>query len=396
VLAHSGRFKRRVARDDAVRPYGLEKPIQRVSSDSRWVWAHKIARVLAGGDHELAVTGTPPVRGVSERAGGRLVRLVAATAIVAAVATPGSASQPAPSPYWIGDFRNGNFCQFATVFQSTSVNPGMSSSGYLQACPQYTLYAKDPSQRVHLTTRPRPPARAASRWASHQELRTTDGPWYAGNSTDKATIRLTSEQTLNGAFRMSSVRWFRFSFYLPNPGFNWPADDWYNLMDLHNDVDDPAARNWPSIQLIVTPTEGKRRYLALSLDGTRARSNYEEVRLLQLTRRDGSRIFPLRGHPGRRKRTRARSPFNRWHTLILGLRFSDQGRIGDSPGWVQIYLDGKRVYSKARPNVWANETSVWLQLQNYKDHDAAFVDGATSSIIHFADARAGYTLAAVS
>jgi Polysaccharide lyase len=392
VLPHSGRFKRRVACDDAVRPTDFSK------SPPTAEGSHKIVRVLAGGDHQLAVTGRRR-RGVSERAGGRLVRLVAATAIVAAVATPGSASQPAPSPYWIGDFRNGNFCQFATVFQSTSVNPGMSSSGYLQACPQYTLYAKDPSQRVHLTTRPRPPARAASRWASHQELRTTDGPWYAGNSTDKATIRLTSEQTLNGAFRMSSVRWFRFSFYLPNPGFNWPADDWYILMDLHNDVEDPAGRNWPPIQLIVTPTEGKRRYLALSLDGTRTRSNYEEVRLFQLTRTDGSRIFPLRSRPGRRKRPRAHppiAPFNRWHTLVLGLRFSDQGRIGNSPGWVKIYLDGKRVYSKARPNVWANETSVWLQLQNYKDHDAAFVDGATSSIIHFADARAGYTLAAVS
>jgi hypothetical protein len=93
------------------------------------------------------------------------------------------------------------------------------------ACPQDTPYAEDPSQRVHLTERLRPPARAASRWASHEELRTTDGPWYAGNSKGKATIRLTSEQTLNGAFRMSSVRWFRFSFYPPNPGFNWPADD---------------------------------------------------------------------------------------------------------------------------------------------------------------------------
>jgi hypothetical protein len=340
------------------------------------------------------------MRRVSERSGARLARLVAGIAGVAALATPAAQTQPVPRPYWIGDFRNGNYCQFATVFQSSSVNHGMSSrGGYWPACPQYTPYAQDPSQRVHLTKRLRPPARAASRWASHQELRTTDGPWYPGNSTDKATIRLTSAQTLNGAFRMSSVRWFRFSCYLPNPGFNWPADSWYDLMDLHNGVEDPAGRDWPSIQLIVTPTEGKRRYLALSLDGTRAGSNYEVVRLFQLTRRDGSRIFPLRKRPGQRQRPRARppiAPFNRWHTLVLGLRFSDQGRIADSPGWVKIYLDGKRVYSKARPNVWTNETSLWLQLQNYKDHSAAFVDGATSSIIHFADARAGYTLAAVS
>jgi hypothetical protein len=338
------------------------------------------------------------MRRVGERSGARLAQLVAGIAAVAAVATSAAQTQPVPRPYWIGDFRNGNYCQYATVFQSSSVNPSM-SRGYSPACPQYAPFAKDPSQRVHLTKRLRPPARAASRWASHQELRTADGPWYPCDSTDKATIRLTSEQTLNGAFRMSSVRWFRFSFYLPNPGFNWPADDWYDLMDLHNGVKDPAGRGWPSIQLIVTPTEGKRRYLALSLDGTRAGSNYEEVRLFQLTTRDGSRIFPLRNRPGRPRRPHAPrriAPFNRWHTLVLGLRFSDQGRIGDSPGWVKIYLDGKRLYSKARPNVWANETTVWLQLQNYKDHDAEFVDGATSSIIHFADARAGYTLAAVS
>jgi hypothetical protein len=336
---------------------------------------------------------------VSERSGARLARLVAGIAAGALLATSAAATRPVSRPYWIGDFRDGDLCQFALVFQSTSVNSKMASDGYLRACPEYAPYARDPTQRVHLTTHPRPPARTPSRWASHQELRTTDGPWFAGNSTDKATIRLTSEQTLNGAFRMGSVRWFRVSFYLPNPGFNWPASSWYNLMDLHHGVADPAGNDWSSIRMTVTPTKGNRRYLALSLDGARAGSNREEVRLLQLTRTDGSRILPPRKRPGQRQRPRATrpiAPFNRWHTLVLGLRFSDQGRIGDSPGWVKIHLDGRRVYSKERPNVWANETGVWLQLQNYKDHGAAFVGGATSSIIHFADARAGYTLASVS
>lgn len=353
----------------------------------------------AGRKHQLAVTEKPPTRRLSARPGARLARLVAGFAAVTALATSAAGTQPVPSPYWIGDFRDGDFCQFATVFQSTSVNLSMSPRGYLPACPEYTPYAQDPSQRVHLTERPRPPARTVLRWVSHQEVRTTDGPWFEGISTDKATIRLTTEQTLNGAFRMSAVRWFRFSFYLPNPGFNWPASSWYNLMDLHNGVADPAGHNWPTIQMTVTPTSGDRRYLALSLEGARARANYEVVRLLQLTKADGSRIVPARNRPGQRQRLRTPrpiAPFNRWHTLVLGVRFSDQGRIGDSPGWVKIYLDGKPVYSGARPNVWANETSLWLQLQNYKDHSAAFVDGATSSIIHFADARAGYTLAAVS
>jgi hypothetical protein len=62
---------------------------------------------------------------------------------------------------------------------------------------------------------------------------------------------------------------------------------------------------------------------------------------------------------------------------------------------MKIYFDRKLAYDKPRPNVWANETNVWLQLQNYKDQDAAFADGATSSTIYFADARIGRTLASV-
>jgi len=170
-------------------------------------------------------------------------------------------------------------------------------------------------------------------------------------------------------------------------------------MDLHNSETDPAGNDWSTLELMVTPTSGNRRYIALALDGVAARTNYEEVRLLQLTKADGSRITATGKRPtrrGRRPAPRPLLPFNRWHTLALGVKFSDQGGIGSSPGWVTIYFDGKLVYAKARPNVWANETGVWLQLQNYKYQASAFVDGATSSIVNFADARLGYTLASVS
>ena len=326
----------------------------------------------------------------------RFTTAVIAVVVLATIAAAASATQPSPGPYWTGDFRSGDFCQYATVFQSTTVNPNMSSRGYMPACPQYTPYARDPGQRVHLTMRPAPPAQAASRWVSHQQLRNTDGPWFPGILTDKATIRLTTEQTLNGDFRGNSVHWFRVSLYLPNPGFNWPASSWYTLMDLHNSVLDPAGHDWPSLSLIVTQG-GNRRYLAFVLDGVTARSNYEVVRLLQLTASDRSRIVAVpkpRPKQGRPPPSRFR-PFNRWHTLILGVKFSDQGTIGNSPGWARVYFDGKLVYNRARPTVWANETGVWLQLQNYKYHDAAFVDDASSSTIYFADARIGYTLSSV-
>ena len=325
----------------------------------------------------------------------RFARALISITALAAIPTAASAEQPSPGAYWVGDFRSGDFCQYATIFQSTTVNPSMLARGYMPACPQYTPYAQDPDQRVHLTTRPAPPASAASRWASHQEIRSTDGPWFPGISTDKSTIRLTTDQTLGGPFHMNAVRWFRASFYLPNPGFNWPASSWYTLLDLHNGVADPAGHDWSSLHLIVTE-RGNRRYLAFALDGVTARANYEVVKLLQLTRADRSRIVQASKPPpnGRRPQLRPR-PFNRWHTLIVGIRFSDQGTIGNSPGWATIYFDGKLVYQRARPTVWSNETGVWLQLQNYKDHGAAFVNGASSSTIHFADARIGYTLSSV-
>lgn len=328
----------------------------------------------------------------------RLTAVMTGVAMLAAIAVARSPTQPVPGPYWIGDFRSGDYCQYATIFQSSTVNPDVGPDGYVPACPQYTPFARDPTERVHLTRRPAPPARTASKWVSRQELRTTDGPWFPGISTAKSTIRLTPEQTLNGPFKMGMTRWFRASFYLPNPGFNWPVSSWYDVFDLHNSVKDTAGNNWPTLALIVD-SYGKKTYLAFDLDGVRAGSNGEVVRLLQLTKADGTRVVPVAKRQvtnGRRPSPKPPRAFNRWHTLIVGVRFSDQGKIGDSPGWVRIYFDGKLAYDKARPNVWADETNVWLQLQNYKQHDAPFVDRATSSTIYFADARIGYTLASVS
>lgn len=327
------------------------------------------------------------------------IRLTAAAicaGALGAMVPASSPTQPLPSPYWVGDFRSGDYCQYATIFQSSTVTPGLGPGGYVVACPHYKSFARDPKQRVYLTKHPPPPAQAASKWVSHQELRTTDGPWFPGlPNLDKSTIRLTKEQTLDGPFEMGMTRWFRVSLYLPEPGFNWPASSWYTLLDLHNSVHDPDGNNWATLSLIVV-SYGKRTYLAFDLDGIRAGTNKEVLRLLQLTTVNGTRVDRPMKRPGRnRKGSKLPQAFNRWHTVVFGARFSDQGRIGNSPGWVKIYFDGKLVYDKARPNVWANETNVWLQLQNYKEHNAALVDGATSSTIYFADARIGRTRASV-
>jgi hypothetical protein len=315
-----------------------------------------------------------------------LARWTPLLVVAAVLVSPSTKARPTLQPYWSGDFRHADYCQFATIFQSSSVNPGTLPTGYVTACPGYGPFARDPAQRVHLTRRPAPPA-ATSRWSSYQELRTTDGPWYEGSDLAKATIRLTAEQTLDGPFEMGAVRWFRFSFYLPLR-FNWPESGWYELFDLHNAARDPSGADWPTIGLVVSPSSGRRRYIALNLEGASAGANRELVKLLQLTKRTGSRIVRAEG-PG------TPAAFNRWHTLILGVRFSDDGTTGHSTGWINAYFDGRLVYARARPTVWKNESSVWLQLQNYMQYGRPLVDGATSSVVYFADARIGRTYASV-
>jgi len=110
-------------------------------------------------------------------------------------------------------------------------------------------------------------------------------------------------------------------------------------------------------------------------------SQWEYINVLQLTDGSGNRIS---------------NAFNSWHTTVIGVTFSDQGTIGNSPGHLTIIFDGQTVYDKARPTARTGETGPWFQLQNYKSHTSGFVNGATSSTIYYADARIGYTRADVS
>lgn len=315
-----------------------------------------------------------------------LTGLAVVLAVAAALVSTPAATQPSPAPYWVGDFRGGDYCQYATVFEASSVNPEALPSGYSDACSAYGRFARDTNQRVHLAQRPAPPATTPSRWISHQELRTTDGPVSPGSALAKATIRLTSEQTIDGSLEMGMERWFRFSFFLP-ARFNWAEGGFHTLFDLHNDVADPSGHDWPTMSLGITPASGPRRYVALTLEGVTAFANRETVKLLQLTRKDGTRIV--------RATKQQPAAFGRWHTLVLGVQFADDGTIGRSDGWTKVYFDGRPVYAKSRPNVWKDEASVWLQLQNYVQYGTPFVNGAKSSVVYFADARIGRTYASV-
>lgn len=316
--------------------------------------------------------------------------------------TTGTTTTPTPpagNPYVRADFDNGSYCGDMTakdaIFESYLAIPDSNGAqdGFWIPCADPaqgfpTDYpSQDTNRRVYLTQQVGHPAGDASPWASRQEIRTNE-PWTAPgrccNDLAKSSLSLDTRHTFNGAFQMGMTRWFRFSFYLPNTGaekFNWPTNNWYALADLHVSIDGAGD----SQDLKVQPWSGNERYLSWVLEGATSCQtcpgwNFDIVNVLQLTDASGNRIA---------------SSFNSWHTAVMGVTFSDQGTVGNSPGHVTLIFDGQTVYDKDRPSARTGETGPWFQLQNYMPSGTALVNGATSSTIYFADARIGNTRADV-
>jgi hypothetical protein len=295
------------------------------------------------------------------------------------------------SPYWVGDFRSGDYCRYDSVFESVDSNSRIASWGGLPACRTYSPYAQDPAQRVHLTKAVAPPAGVASAWVSRHELRQGE-PWTSctySTSTcalAKASIRLLTQQTWNGAFHWGDVRWFSASFYLP---WNSPTGDYFRkyngsfnaLWGIHDAGNAPVTPiginfshdvswwdsshypgNWLFLQLAGGPADGSANHL-------------EMVPFMQL--------FDASGNP-------VLSNFNRWHKFVFGVKAAYDGSIGSSTGWEKVYVDGQLVYDKARPTFFSNETGPYEMLQNYANSAATYV-GGTSSVIYYANAKAGLT-----
>jgi hypothetical protein len=251
--------------------------------------------------------------------------------------------------------------------------------------------SQDPAQRVHLTKAVAPPAGVASAWVSRHELRQGE-PWTSctySTSTcalAKASIRLLTQQTWNGAFHWGDVRWFSASFYLP---WNSPTGDYFRkyngsfnaLWGIHDAGNAPVTPiginfshdvswwdsshypgNWLFLQLAGGPADGSANHL-------------EMVPFMQL--------FDASGNP-------VLSNFNRWHKFVFGVKAAYDGSIGSSTGWEKVYVDGQLVYDKARPTFFSNETGPYEMLQNYANSAATYV-GGTSSVIYYANAKAGLT-----
>jgi hypothetical protein len=125
---------------------------------------------------------------------------------------------------------------------------------------------------------------------------------------------------------------------------------------------------------------GNPRVMMFTLDGATPGTDSEWIPILYLTDSSGNRVA---------------ASYNTWHTVVLGITFSDQGHIGSSPGHLTIIFDGQTVYDKARPTARTGDVGEYLSFQNYKNHAASYWNGATSSVIYFANMMAGYSRADV-
>jgi len=179
---------------------------------------------------------------------------------------------------------------------------------------------------------------------------------------------------------MGAERWFAFDVLFPlntnGASFEF-VNTWHALFDLHPSTSSQGG----TIDTVITPQGGHPRYHSFLTTPNPLTNPYREVKLVQLTNADGSRIA---------------SAYNVWHEVVVGLKASDQGSVGNSPGWVEVWHNGVNVMPReSRPNMIPGESGPYAQMQNYTAYPTAFVGGATRGAIVYGGFRAGLTRADV-
>ena len=314
------------------------------------------------------------------------------------LALPEGTTPPDPDPepgtpgtgYFTNVFSNGDYKKFSTIFAAYGrpEHPQVLNWGGMPGYPnQYNdplwpgvgQNVHDPKLRVALVPPPKPTPRGAQ-WASRQEVRLSDPPWYPGSTYDKSSIRLNAPETWGGNFTWGAERWFRTSFYLPdtaNEKFVWPSNSWLFLFGLHT-TSGQGYGNW---QVGIRDKTGTSfsahpKYFGWEFEGATPGSEWLWVPLVQISNPDGSRYAPN---------------FNRWHTSVAGTKFSDK-----TDGWREIYQDGQLVLPRrSGANVRTGDTGYYMMWQNYKLHSATYAFGEQSSVIYFGDIEIGRTKAEV-
>src|SRR5262249_39019383 len=108
---------------------------------------------------------------------------------------------------------------------------------------------------------------------------------------------------------------------------------------------------------------------------------YFNTNLIQLTDASGNRIP---------------SAFNTWHEVVFGMKTASDGSVGNSSGWVEVWVDGVQKLARTpMPQYDPSESSPYFQLQNYTTYPTSYVSGATRSAVVYGGFRAGLSRADV-
>ncbi len=312
---------------------------------------------------------------------------------------------PGGTPYWEWKGTGGLYQPLATIFESYHSDPspfriknwgGLEANLYDSNYLGGSFMSTDTNLRVHLRAAPANPN--GSGWTSRQEVRTTDGPWYplvvnggadnGGATYDKSSIRnLESDAVNTGSFAPGYTAWFAWDYFLPlnyganNDSFNWPTSGWLTMFDLHGNGNN-YEQNWNVLEGGVQPISPNNAYIAWHIGAHEGNSDpapYDStyINILQLSDGAGARIG---------------GSFNVWHELVVGAKFDYNlgGHVGNP--WVEIWHNGAQVLPQTfRDTCFSNETALWQQAQNYKQHGSALIGGATSNVIYYGGLRAGLT-----
>lgn len=251
---------------------------------------------------------------------------------------------PVPSDaYFVSDYSSGKFGPpWTTLFYCG--NPGFVD------LKQTGPVASTPDGRASIVNDPAGSGTKVARF----EIRDSDPPWQAVQTSHKCEVRTEGQQTLNkSGVAVGDVRWVSALMYCP-----WTASEKFEVAQGSNDWNDylefHSTGNYISaLSMAPWGTATNQKMYFRSDGGNYSQTgtpNYEQINLWDVT--DGSGQPIMANH-------------NRWISLVFGVRFAP-----DNTGWLEVWVDGKNVYPrKNRPTIWTQDvgTGIYFKHGLYND-----------------------------